>query len=88
MERERRTDPPKLRIQPDIQEVAMSLERSRTDKIIAGVCGGIARRYGWDPMLVRIVYVLASLFSAAFPGIIVYVVLWFLMPVEGTPPRV
>jgi phage shock protein PspC (stress-responsive transcriptional regulator) len=66
----------------------MSLERSRTDKIIAGVCGGIARRYGWDPMLVRIVYVLASLFSAAFPGIIVYVVLWFLMPVEGTPPRV
>jgi phage shock protein PspC (stress-responsive transcriptional regulator) len=66
----------------------MSLERSRNDKIIAGVCGGIARRYGWDPMLVRIVYVLASLFSAAFPGIIVYVVLWFLMPVEGTPPRV
>lgn len=64
----------------------MSLERSRTDKIIAGVCGGIARRYGWDPMLVRIVYVLASLFSAAFPGIIVYVVLWFLMPLEGTPP--
>lgn len=64
----------------------MSLERSRTDKIIAGVCGGIARRYGWDPMLVRIVYVLGSVFSAAFPGIIVYVVLWFLMPLEGTPP--
>lgn len=64
----------------------MSLERSRTDKIIAGVCGGIARRYGWDPMLVRIVYVLGSVFSAAFPGIIVYVVLWFLMPLEGTSP--
>lgn len=64
----------------------MSLERSRNDKIIAGVCGGIARRYGWDPMLVRIVYVLVSIFSAAFPGIIVYVVLWFLMPLEGTPP--
>ncbi|HUF79012.1 MAG TPA: PspC domain-containing protein [Thermoanaerobaculia bacterium] len=64
----------------------MTLERSRSDKIIAGVCGGIARRYGWDPMLVRIVYVLVSIFSAAFPGIIVYVVLWFLMPLEGTSP--
>jgi phage shock protein C len=64
----------------------MTLERSRSDKIIAGVCGGIARRYGWDPLLVRIAYVLVSIFSAAFPGIIVYVVLWFLMPLEGTSP--
>ena len=62
----------------------MTLERSRTDKIIAGVCGGIARRYGWDPTLVRVVYVLAAVFSAAFPGLIVYVVLWLLMPLEGT----
>jgi phage shock protein PspC (stress-responsive transcriptional regulator) len=62
----------------------MTLERSQTDRIIAGVCGGIARQYGWDPTLVRILYVLVSLFSAAFPGIIVYVVLWFLMPLEGT----
>lgn len=68
----------------------MTLERSQTDKIIAGVCGGIARQYGWDPTLVRILYVLVSVFSAAFPGIIVYVVLWFLMPLEGTaaaPPE-
>lgn len=65
----------------------MGLERSRTDKIVAGVCGGIARQYGWDPTIVRIVYVLGSVFSAAFPGILVYLVLWFLMPLEGTPPR-
>lgn len=63
----------------------MTLERSQSDKIIAGVCGGIARQYGWDPTLVRLLYVLISVFSAAFPGIIVYVVLWFLMPLEGTP---
>lgn len=62
----------------------MGLERSRTDKIVAGVCGGIARQYGWDPTIVRIVYVLGSIFSAAFPGILVYLVLWFLMPIEGT----
>jgi phage shock protein PspC (stress-responsive transcriptional regulator) len=48
--------------------------------MIAGVCGGIAEWLGWDPTIVRILYVLASVLSAAFPGIIVYVVLWFLMP--------
>jgi phage shock protein C len=64
----------------------MGLERSRTDKIVAGVCGGIARQYGWDPTIVRVVYVLGSVFSAAFPGILVYLVLWFLMPLEGSRP--
>ena len=61
----------------------MALRRSRTDKMIAGVCGGIAEWLGWDPTLVRIVYVLVSILSAAFPGIIVYVVLWILMPKAG-----
>lgn len=65
----------------------MGLERSRTDKVVAGVCGGIARQYGWDTTIVRVVYVLASIFSAAFPGILVYLVLWFVMPLEGSPPR-
>ncbi|RMH15188.1 MAG: PspC domain-containing protein [Acidobacteria bacterium] len=60
----------------------MPLLRSRKDRVIAGVCGGIARWLGWDPTLVRILYVLASIFSAAFPGLIVYVVLWIVMP-EG-----
>lgn len=46
----------------------MGLERSRTDKVVAGVCGGIARQYGWDPTIVRVVYVLGSVFSAAFPA--------------------
>jgi phage shock protein C len=47
--------------------------------MIAGVCGGIAEWLGWDPTVVRIVYVLVSILSAAFPGIIVYVILWILM---------
>jgi phage shock protein C len=55
------------------------LRRSR-DKIIAGVCGGIAEWLGWDPTVVRILYVVVSLVSAAFPGLIVYLVLWFVMP--------
>ncbi|HEX2459727.1 MAG TPA: PspC domain-containing protein, partial [Vicinamibacterales bacterium] len=56
------------------------LHRSRKHKMIAGVCGGIAEWLGWDPPVVRIVYVLVSILSAAFPGIIVYVILWILMP--------
>jgi phage shock protein C len=56
------------------------LHRSRKHKMIAGVCGGIAEWLGWDPTVVRIVYVLVSILSAAFPGIIVYVILWILMP--------
>ena len=49
-------------------------------RLIAGVCGGIARRFGWDPTLVRLGYVLLSILSAAFPGILVYIVLWIVMP--------
>ena len=56
------------------------LRRSRKDKIIAGVCGGLAEWLGWDPTLVRILYVTLSVCSAAFPGILVYVVLWLVMP--------
>lgn len=59
------------------------LERSRNDRMIAGVLGGIARRLGWSSMLLRIVFVLVSILSAAFPGIIVYLLAWLLMPEEG-----
>ncbi|MGE5351138.1 MAG: PspC domain-containing protein [Acidobacteriota bacterium] len=57
----------------------MPLRRS-SNKIIAGVCGGIAEWLGWDPTIVRIAYVLISIFSAAFPGILVYIILWIVMP--------
>ena len=56
------------------------LQRSTENKWIAGVCGGLAEWLGWDPTLVRVLFVLVSIFSAAFPGILVYVVLWILMP--------
>ena len=61
----------------------MPLRRSSTNKMIAGVCGGLAEWMGWDPTIVRILYVLVSIFSAAFPGILVYLVLWFVMPKES-----
>jgi phage shock protein PspC (stress-responsive transcriptional regulator) len=61
----------------------MALVRSKSDRLIGGVCGGIAKSLGWDPTLVRITYVLASIFSSAFPGILVYIILWALMPEEN-----
>ena len=58
------------------------LARSLDDRMIAGVMGGIARRFGWDSNLTRIGYVVLSIASAAFPGILVYLILWLLMPNE------
>ncbi len=58
----------------------MPLHRSSRNAVLAGVCGGIAEWLGWDPTLVRILYVVVSLLSAAFPGILVYIALWVLMP--------
>jgi len=54
------------------------------NRIFAGVCGGIARWLGWDPTLVRIVYLLLTIVSAGFPGGLVYIVLWILMPEENS----
>ncbi len=48
--------------------------------MIAGVCAGIAEYFGWDSTLVRIIYVLLSIFSAGFPGILAYIILWIIMP--------
>jgi phage shock protein C len=58
----------------------MALHRSRRNRMIAGVCGGIAETLGWDVTMVRLLYVLVSIFSAAFPGILVYVILWVVAP--------
>jgi phage shock protein C len=55
------------------------LVRSR-NKMIAGVCAGIAEYFGWDVTLFRVAYVLISILSVAFPGILVYLVCWIVMP--------
>jgi phage shock protein C len=59
------------------------LSRSLDDRMIAGVMGGIARRYGWSSTWLRVGYVVGSILSAAFPGLLVYLVLWLLIPNEA-----
>ena len=56
------------------------LRRSREHKVVAGVIGGIADYFDRDPGLLRVIYVLVSIVSAAFPGIFVYLILWALIP--------
>lgn len=58
------------------------LRRSRSDKMIAGVIGGLARYFGFDPTIARVLYVILSVISVAFPGILVYILLWVIMPEE------
>ena len=60
----------------------MGLYRSRNEKVIAGVCGGIAEWLGWNPGTVRVAYVVLSILSVGFPGTIAYIILWIVMPKE------
>lgn len=55
------------------------LTRSKS-RVIAGVCAGLAEWLGWDVAMVRILYLLLSILSAGFPGTLVYIILWIVMP--------
>jgi phage shock protein C len=52
------------------------LWRSRSDKVVAGVLGGLAEKFGVSSTVVRVLYVTLSVFSAGFPGLLIYLVLW------------
>ena len=56
------------------------LQRSRNNRMIAGVMGGIAEYVGWSPTWVRLLFVIVSTMSAAVPGILIYIILWIIMP--------
>lgn len=59
----------------------MSSRLYRSDnRLIAGVCAGIAEYFNWDPSLVRIFYILISIISVAFPGILFYIIMWLIIP--------
>ena len=69
-------------------DLSRPLRRSRTNRQIAGVVGGLAEYLGVDPTLLRVIYVVGSLVSAAFPGVLVYLLLWLLVPEAGDPAGV
>ncbi len=58
------------------------LTRSRTEKMLAGICGGLAAYLDIDPTIIRLLFVLATFFTLAFPGILIYLVMWIIVPEE------
>lgn len=59
------------------------LNRARTDRMIAGVCGGLGHYFGIDPVIVRLIFVVLAITTFITP--LIYPVLWLIMPEEGTP---
>ncbi len=68
---------------PTVSNSSPPLRRVREGAIIAGVCGGLARWLGWDPTITRLVYIVATVASIGFPGILTYLLLWLIMPRDG-----
>jgi phage shock protein C len=64
------------------------LTRSRSDRMLAGVCGGLADYFGIDPVFIRLAFVLFEVLTAGAGGILLYVILWAIMPEEGSAPKI
>jgi phage shock protein C len=62
-----------------------NLYRSHDGRRIAGVCGGLAKHFDLPSSKLRVAWALGTLFSAAFPGIFLYLALWYLLPEESPP---
>ena len=63
-----------------MNDLRRPLRRSTEDRMIAGVVGGLARYLGIDPTMARVGFVILSILSAAFPGLLVYIALWVIIP--------
>ena len=66
----------------DMTHLRAPLRRSRSDRIVGGVIAGLANYLGIDVTLARVLYVVGSIVSAAFPGILVYLIMLILIPQE------
>jgi phage shock protein C len=60
------------------------LQRSRTEKMIGGVCGGLGVYFEVDPTIIRVLWVAITLLGGA--GILLYLILWVVMPEQPAPP--
>lgn len=61
-----------------LERMSKTLQRPQDGKVIAGVCAGIARRFGWSPWLVRMVFVISCVLPG--PQLLIYLILWLLIP--------
>ncbi|MFN2185812.1 MAG: PspC domain-containing protein [Anaerolineae bacterium] len=68
-----------------MSEATKKLYRSRTERWLAGVCGGLGKYFAVDPTLVRVIFVLFALTFGS--GFLIYLVLWIVIPLEPETPR-
>ena len=69
----------------------MAVERKlmrSSNKVLAGVCGGIAEYFDVDPTLIRAIYAILAVFTTGFPGLLLYLILMLIMPAAPTTNNV
>jgi phage shock protein C len=59
------------------------LTRSTNDRMLAGICGGLANYLEVDPTVVRLIFALATFFTVLFPGVLIYLIMWIIVPKEN-----
>lgn len=65
-----------------MDEPIKRLKRSKSDKKIAGICGGLGNYFEVDPVIIRIAFILIAALSAVIPALIAYIIMWFIVPAE------
>jgi phage shock protein PspC (stress-responsive transcriptional regulator) len=63
------------------------LHLSKNNKIIGGVCGGLAEYFNFDPTIIRLIWLIVVILSGFFPGIFIYLVCWLIMPQQKMKMR-
>jgi len=58
------------------------LRRSRTSKVLGGICGGLGKFFGMDPVIWRLIFVFGALFSVVIPFTFAYILMWIVVPKE------
>lgn len=74
--------PVKKTTQEEKTNTASRLYRSETNKVIAGVCGGLGDFFNVDPSLIRLIFVLIALFGGG--GVLLYIILWLIIPTQSS----
>lgn len=74
----KKTDPKNIPEPEIIQPEPKHLVRSGDDRIIAGVCGGIAEYFGWDSTLIRLIFIITIILGGS--GVLAYLILWLILP--------
>jgi|1186.fasta_scaffold570610_2 phage shock protein C len=73
-------------IPPIVDPIQRRLYRSHRDRVLAGVCGGIAEYYGSDPTMIRLVAAVLGVITGIFPLLLLYILAAVIIPEDGVVP--